>query len=91
MSYFDRPERRAAWEKELAVLRREKEARMSGIAAEPSQEAPSAAAEKSAEKSAPFRIKMTYAQLLREESMTKAAVTKSAPQKELQKDVQLEM
>lgn len=86
MSYFDKPERRAAWEKELAVLKKEKEARMNGKAAD----TPAAAIERSVESSGPFRIKMTYAQLLREESMTKAAVTKSAPQKEIQKDAQLQ-
>ncbi len=88
MSYFDKPERRAAWEKELAVLKKEKEARMNGKVVESDRS--STSAEISAEYSGPFRIKMTYAQLLREESMTKAAVTKSAPQKEMQKDAQLQ-
>lgn len=88
MSYFDKPERRAAWEKELAVLKKEKEARMNGKVAESDRS--STSAEISAEHSGPFRIKMTYAQLLREESMTRAAVTKSAPQKEIQKNAQLQ-
>lgn len=86
MSYFDKPERRAAWEKELAVLKKEKEARMNGKAAE----TPSADTEHSVENDGPFRIRMTYAQLLREESMTKETITKIAPQKEMQKDAQLQ-
>ncbi len=91
MSYFDNPERRAAWEKELAALKKEKEAGMCGVAASRTEKISAEETEKSAKKSSPFRIRMSYVQLLREESMTaKAGVTKKVPQKELEKDVQLE-
>ncbi len=91
MSYFDKPERRAEWEKELSKLRAEKQARMNGEpvtvqrgnSAEP-------AVEKTAEKAKPFRERISYVQLLREESMAKVAVTKTAPSRELQKEVSLE-
>lgn len=91
MSYFDKPERRAEWEKELSKLRAEKQARMNG---EPVREhhgvSTERAAEKTAEKAKPFRERISYVQLLREESMANTAVTKTAPNRELQKEVSLE-
>ncbi len=91
MSYFDRPERRAEWEKELAKLRAEKQARMNG---EPVREYRGAsterAVEKTTEKGKPFREQISYVQLLREESMANATVTKTVSDKELQKEVSLE-
>lgn len=95
MSYFDKPERRAEWEKELSKLRAEKQARMNG---EPvaerrgnfTERTAENSIEKSAEKGKPFREHISYVQLLREESMAKATVTKTVADKELQKEVSLE-
>lgn len=91
MSYFDRPERRAEWEKELSRLRAEKQARMNGEpVVQQRGNSTERTAEKTAEKGKPFREQISYIQLLREESMANAAVTKTAPDRELQKEVSLE-
>ena len=64
---------------------------MNGASAAHAEEISAEETEITSEKSGPFRIRVSYAQLLREESMTaKAGVTKKAPQKELEKDAQLE-
>ncbi len=86
MSYFDKPERRAAWEKELAALKQEKEARRSGVFDAKAEKAPEVMTA-----TGPYRVKISYAQLLVEENMTKAAVTSHTPQRELHKEVQREM
>ncbi len=89
MSYFDKPERRAAWEKELAALKQEKEARRSSVFAAKAEKAPEVSRTMIA--AGPYRVKINYAQLLVEENMAKAAVTQHTPQRELQKEVQREM
>lgn len=89
MSYFDNPERRAAWEKELAALKQEKEARRSGVFAANEEKAPEVSRTVTAAE--PYRVRINYAQLLVEENMAKAAVTQHTPQRELQREVQREM
>ncbi len=90
MAYFDNPERRAAWEKELSALRQEKEARKGGMSVrKPSPSEMYASAEATADK-APLRERISYIELLQEENMKSAAVSKTASERELQKEVQLE-
>ncbi len=96
MSYFDDPQHKAAWDKELAALKRQKEAMKSGAVfeAEESMLERNMADEKeeifSAENE-PYRVRITFEQLLDEENMNRQ-VTLNMPskQKNMQKEVQLE-
>lgn len=73
MPYFDSQKNRALWDKELAELRKEKEARKQGRAAESKE--PAAKANNAFEKNneafmgnnMPYREKTSYKELLREE------------------------
>ncbi len=86
MAYFDKPERRAAWEKELSELREEKEARKNGTyVPKPEPDGYEAARDNS-----PLRERISYIELLQEEQMKSAAVVKRAPEREIQKEVQFE-
>ncbi len=87
MAYFDKPERRAAWEKELFALMQEKEARRSGTYTPPAEQPAQDIAEKD---NTPLRERISYIELLQEEQMKSAAVSRRAPEKELQKEVQFE-
>ncbi len=88
MAYFDKPERRAAWEKELSALRQEKEARRNGMYVPPSSESDEYAAVE--RDKSPIRERISYIELLQEEQMKVAAVSKRVPERELQKEVQFE-
>lgn len=95
MSYFDDPKNKAAWDKELAALKKEKEARISRMAAagekqERSMHEPAFESERDISDT-PTREKITYAQLLMEESMAIQAKKSTTAQRTLQKEASLEM
>lgn len=88
MSYFDDPKKRAAWEKELAALKAEKEALKS---VPPEARAAVAKSIEKAMNDTPTRERITYAQLLMEESMAIQAKKNRVAERTLEKEASFEM
>ncbi len=63
MAYFDSPKNRAMWEKELSGLRQEKQFRAENGYTKQNQ------VQKQKESSSPYRVRITFAELLERENM----------------------
>ncbi len=97
MSYFDDPKKKAAWDKELDALKKEKAARAGRasaadtLSAEPQRDMAQAAERSAAYESAPTRERISYVQLLMEENMAVQAKKTMTAERTLEKEVSFEM